>query len=464
LWVAVGQDYDFGAPGWRGAIKTSPDGTNWTQRYLGGQRLNDIVYAEGKLTVVGHGGAIFSSTNGIDWQPENSGTVNHLESIAYGNGYFVAVGDSDPNSVLTSPDGETWTDYGGALPSWQSMTDIDYLSDRFVANGWYSNHRSSTNNGISFDYENLSETYRAPAMAFGNGYYFSGGVIQGGDRADEDVNLISLKGTEWYEIVTPSQDNREAAIFYNHRFITVGANGSIWISPEIVASSVRPTIDILTFPTTVTYDVATVDISGTNNAGVVGTMSWTNVATGGGGEFGVQSSEFVISNISLAVGDNIITVSGTNVLGVATNDSVTMTRETRYPNEPAWWYRRGVLNGEESSDYNLANLGQLKGTATQAYEEFEAKLPGGAGSNVTALVLDFVNSNNYEAINVGQLKNVIQSFYDRLWELGMTNAYPAGVTNQYPWQLSTNAPSDYSAANLGQLKYLFSFDLTREKE
>jgi len=127
---------------------------------------------------------------------------------------------------------------------------------------------------------------------------------------------------------------------------------------------------------------------------------------------------------------------------------------------PSWWLVRNVIiDAENRNDFAAVNQGQLKWIATKAYEEFDAKLTGGAGSNVTALVNSPVNFNNYLTVNHGQLKNVAKPFYDRLWELGMTHAYPAGVTTQYPWDSSTNAPSDYKVANIGQLKYLFSFEL-----
>jgi len=127
---------------------------------------------------------------------------------------------------------------------------------------------------------------------------------------------------------------------------------------------------------------------------------------------------------------------------------------------PLWWTDWSVIDTNATpEDYAVANLGQLKLVAMQAYEEFEEELPGGAGSNLTVLVDGFVNSNNYQVVNQGQLKAVAQPFYDRLWELGLTNAYPVGVTNQYPWEVSTPAPNDYSVANIGQLKYLFSFEV-----
>jgi len=63
-------------------------------------------------------------------------------------------------------------------------------------------------------------------------------------------------------------------------------------------------------------------------------------------------------------------------------------------------------------------------------------------------------------VNLGQLKAVSQPFYDLLWANGYTNAWPENMTTgPYPWSGVTNSPNDYALAKIGQLKYLFSFNL-----
>jgi hypothetical protein len=42
-----------------------------------------------------------------DWTERASGTSNWLNGVTYGNGLFVAVGED--GTILTSPDGVTWT-------------------------------------------------------------------------------------------------------------------------------------------------------------------------------------------------------------------------------------------------------------------------------------------------------------------------------------------------------------------
>ena len=86
-----------------------------------------------------------------------------------------------------------------------------------------------------------------------------------------------------------------------------------------------PSVDVTNANDTVAYAVTTTDIGGTNNAAVVGTMSWTNSLTGANGTI-AASSPWLISGIALDLGNNVITVTGTNGSGTAASDSVTITR------------------------------------------------------------------------------------------------------------------------------------------
>ena len=120
---------------------------------------------------------------------------------------------------------------------------------------------------------------------------------------------------------------------------------------------------------------------------------------------------------------------------------------------PSWWGDRGVvLSGAATNDFSAINLGQLKNMATHAYDELNAGLSGvgGAGSAVSNLVHSFSNADNYAVANLGQLKAVAAPFYDRLIEVGM-------ATN-YPWTVAPGDDSDFDAANIGQLKNVFGFD------
>lgn len=119
---------------------------------------------------------------------------------------------------------------------------------------------------------------------------------------------------------------------------------------------------------------------------------------------------------------------------------------------PSWWTNRGVVGTNAVNDYAPAIQGQLKWLATNACAELRTNLLGGAGSGVENLVAGFSLGNNYFPVNLGQLKYVATPFYERLME--------EGYTNSYPWTVGTTDDADYAPATLGQVKNVFSFDLS----
>lgn len=119
---------------------------------------------------------------------------------------------------------------------------------------------------------------------------------------------------------------------------------------------------------------------------------------------------------------------------------------------PIWWTNRSVtVGGVGTNDYAAINQGQLKHAADQAQDELNEYLPLGCDSAISNLTDSFSSTNNYYGVNVGQLKYVAQPFYDRLIR--------EGYTTGYPWTDATTDDADYEGANVGQLKYVFRFDL-----
>lgn len=129
-------------------------------------------------------------------------------------------------------------------------------------------------------------------------------------------------------------------------------------------------------------------------------------------------------------------------------------------NYPTWWANYGVLSGTTPNDYAVANQGQAKNIAVAAISELDNDLAQFGGSQLDSLSAILsgttAQTNDYAAINLGQLKALAQPFYDRLLSLGYTLGPLSSGT--YPWIGHT--PNDYAAANIGQLKYAFSFDVT----
>jgi hypothetical protein len=137
---------------------------------------------------------------------------------------------------------------------------------------------------------------------------------------------------------------------------------------------------------------------------------------------------------------------------------------------PAWWATRevyrintGTGSPYPAEDYAPVTLGQLKWIATTASAELDANLTNGAGPDVTNLInswstlqgngtrIPIVGSNteDYAIANLGQVKNVMKPFWDRL--IAEHRAI------KYPWTTAAGDEEDFAIANLGQLKLAFAF-------
>ncbi|MDR2982090.1 MAG: hypothetical protein LBV12_07580, partial [Puniceicoccales bacterium] len=126
--------------------------------------------------------------------------------------------------------------------------------------------------------------------------------------------------------------------------------------------------------------------------------------------------------------------------------------------EPGWWTEQQVIASDTvADDYAVLNQGQLKNLATKAAQAMEARLPGGAGTDILNMVNAWsqpaasgTTRDDYAVVTLGQLKAVAKPFYDRLLAMQMVVCYP--------WD-GTWPADDYAVANLGQAKYLFSYTL-----
>jgi len=108
-------------------------------------------------------------------------------------------------------------------------------------------------------------------------------------------------------------------------FAVANGNRVVKLLDEIITAIVPPFVDITNEHKWVSYSVAHVALGGTNGGQVVGTMRWTNELNGAAGTFAAARA-WVLTNVPVAVGANVIRVSGTNAAGTAANDALIVTR------------------------------------------------------------------------------------------------------------------------------------------
>lgn len=145
----------------------SEDGMTWTgvatsDTFGTDGQVNDIIFGDGKWVAVGEseGGpsAVLYSTNGKGWTEGSSNTGDHvLEDVVYSNGYFIVTAQDNATTdpvVFRSTDGITWEDTNfssgtnnilqrlAANGSFSVITSLDTSGDESL---WY-----SENNGLDW--------------------------------------------------------------------------------------------------------------------------------------------------------------------------------------------------------------------------------------------------------------------------------------------------------------------------
>jgi hypothetical protein len=237
--IIAGEDYNNG---WVSVLYTSTDGTSWTRRYKSttpGTWLQSVASSGSIGIAVGISGEVLRSTDYITWTPVAVAALGSADAtgVAWGDGRFtLVVGESNAAKVLTSTDGLTWIDRssGVDLGGWQYFEKITWLQDRFVASGWYSQLRVSTDGGQSFTTTRAGNE-SCPALASGDGIWLAAGANL--DDNGKQIDLLSLNGAEWSSYPAPAAAARHAAVFFKHTFVTVGDGGTIWQSDPLVTAS-----------------------------------------------------------------------------------------------------------------------------------------------------------------------------------------------------------------------------------
>jgi len=128
IYVAVGVKANAtSAP----TLFSSVDAHTWDRNGGLDLHLNSVIYGDGLFVTVGDGGVIMSSADGVNWDSQVSGTAENLEEVTWGHAGFIAVGFD--NVILTSTDAVTWTVQ--STPFDTNYTAVGYRAGVYIAAG-----------------------------------------------------------------------------------------------------------------------------------------------------------------------------------------------------------------------------------------------------------------------------------------------------------------------------------------
>jgi hypothetical protein len=161
-----------------GIIRTSSNGITWTARTpssLSFPQFRSIVYANGLFVIVGTIGCIKSSSNGILWLERSITTSTTVTRLAYGNGTYVYIGDTQHN-IRVSTDTENWISVGtGINNTTATLDDIVYGNEIFLYRA-SSNYYGTSLDGITWTAYLLTVPESVRVLSYGNGLFIRGGA------------------------------------------------------------------------------------------------------------------------------------------------------------------------------------------------------------------------------------------------------------------------------------------------
>ncbi|WP_221031346.1 WD40/YVTN/BNR-like repeat-containing protein [Actomonas aquatica] len=196
---------------------------NWRNPLPHGNDISAVIHGGGKFVLVGAGGAVATSTDGVTWTPSFTDTKEWIAGIAYGADRYVAVG-SRLGGVMISPDAVVWTQTtvtGSGAAEWGKVTKIRFVAGRFWAMSNGLNFTAYSTDGVHWTKHEQASAMNVARISEG------GGVLLGIDQSTS--RLGSSNGTTWnYQTVRSvvSTDGGEtwsyAGLFNNMATISAG--------------------------------------------------------------------------------------------------------------------------------------------------------------------------------------------------------------------------------------------------
>jgi len=185
---------------------------------FGGTTINSIAYGNGLWVAGGSSGQMRTSTNGSTWTTvtSNFGGTN-INSIAYNNSLWVAGGSS--GQMRTSTNGSTWTTVTsnfGTTQVFRAIRSIAYGNGLWVAGGYYGQMRISTNGStwttVTSNFKNDFEG-DIFSIAYNNSLWVAGG--------NTGQIRTSTNGSTWTTVTSN---------FGNTQILSIAYGNSLWVA------------------------------------------------------------------------------------------------------------------------------------------------------------------------------------------------------------------------------------------
>ena len=402
-----------------GKMMSSTDGLNWTNRTPvdGGEAWIDVAYGNGKYVAIAPNGYARYSLNGITWVRSSlQAVIGNITALSFGNGIFVAVGNTYSYS---STDGITWSssDDIGSLTGGFDYSGLAYGGDKWVALRGDTRGGSTTSASLyssdGLNWDQVNPTTNVPgkcfnALTYGGGLFVALSCTHGGYPA----GITSSNGTSWTNVLTiqPGHDNpRPAIAFGDGMFVGMSYN-------RVYTSQATPAITGVAPATGPTPGGRTITLTGTalqNTTAVtfngVPATSFTNVSS-------TQITAVAPSGTAGGATIEVTTWGGSTTSSGFTYVTPPVITSLSPTSAPTTGGRTIVVTGTDLGNTTSVTVGGVAATGV---------------TNTSGTQISFVTPAGSEGS-----QNVVLTT-----EGGGSFTYPAGITNVVPPVVATVSPA-----------------------
>ncbi|MEW6550006.1 MAG: SUMF1/EgtB/PvdO family nonheme iron enzyme [Spirochaetota bacterium] len=193
--------------------------------------ITGLAYGNGIYVATGDSGGVATSPDGLNWTAERSVIANHLNGVVWNGAQFVASGHY--GTILVSRDGKTWTQIPTGMVS-HLMTPA-YGRGRTVIVG-IDGTVFHTSDGMNWQRTSLG----VPSQAFYGIAFGERGFVAAGSGSGSSI-LLSLDGRQWSQVYRDAANLNLASVHWDgdvyvvagQGFILQSRDGTIWEKLDI---------------------------------------------------------------------------------------------------------------------------------------------------------------------------------------------------------------------------------------
>lgn len=195
---------------------------NWKSSHVPfSSTWESVAYGNGTFVAVNRNGddeAVYS-LDGVTWNRSTLPAKYRLEGLAFGNGKFVAV-DNGTNQAIYSTDGINWT--ATTLPASASWQDVAYGGGKFVAIS-SSDKAAYSTDGVAWTAATMPSDDNWNVVAYGDGKFVA---LIDDYRGDSHAAAYSTDGVTWVASTVPVGGRWYSLAYGDGKFVALDAEGT----------------------------------------------------------------------------------------------------------------------------------------------------------------------------------------------------------------------------------------------